>query len=296
MPFKHSDDPELAGKIKKAHKSKKLTDESYAAILGQVHPMFRVQAVAFVGSLTTLLETMHHRTSEIINQYSLAPLQAPYVDVSAYFNVDKNPSNTEYNYHAIRVLAQQANLALGNGLLLPHHSTKNTAGIKFSEWERPVLVMWGAQDKMMPAGQVHRFENIAHAVQRANPRSRFFVVGATLQNAGHFAASDQPEQTADAIIRFVSMDGVEKLHHAYFGLTEIARQDEQHLVPAFERIFSSPASVQLTLRTGLPSESSSDEEHVDCENCGKPATTEFDHHSTVHVACSESCARAIIKK
>lgn len=155
---------------------------------GDIVPGFRLQAEAFVGSLTSLLEGMHHRTPEILNQYSLAPLQAPFVDVSAYFTVDKNPGNTTYNYHAIRVLAQQANLALGNGALLPYHSTKNTKGIKFSEWDKPLLVFWGMRDQMMPAGQTHRFNNISHAVRQANPKSKFWVQSETFENAGHFAA------------------------------------------------------------------------------------------------------------
>lgn len=248
---------------------------------GDILLSFKLQAQAFVGSLTTLLETMHHRTSEILNQYSLAPLQAPFVDVSAYFTVDSNPSNTTYHYHAIRVLAEQANLALGNGLLLPYHRTQNTNGIKFSEWDTPLLVFWGMRDKMMPAGQTHRFSNISHAVRQANTGSRFWVDTAVFENAGHFAASDQPKLTADAILNFISnVIGPESLQHAYFGLYEIARQDEWHLLHAFEEIYGQ--NVRII--------SEDEQQEIQCEHCGEQATHELWIADTIHKVCNKSCA------
>lgn len=106
---------------------------------------FQAEAVRFAGVFTSLLETMFHRTSEIHNQYSMAPLQEPYVEIS-YGDVSKNPDNTIYKQHAIRVLAEQASEILGLGQLLPHHPSKNPNGLKFTRWNVPVLVLWGKND------------------------------------------------------------------------------------------------------------------------------------------------------
>ena len=134
--------------------------------------MFTVSAVAWIGQFTALLETMFHRTDEIHNQYTMAPLQQPYVEVEAYWNVDKNPANTVYKAHAIRVLAQQASYILGNGQLLPYHRNKNPRGMHISRWDAPILMM----------------------------------------------------------------HGVERMAQTYWGLTEIARQDEQHVMKMFDEL------------------------------------------------------------
>lgn len=255
--------------------------------------MFAPQAHAFVGTLTTLLETMHHLPGEKLNQYSLAPLQLPYVQVSAYMKPNKNPSNTEYDYVAIRVLAQQATSALGNGLLLPFHPQKNPKGIKFSEWNKPVLVMWGAQDKMMPANQLFRFENIAHAVQKRRKKSRFFVVGSMIDNAGHFAATDQPEKTADAILRFLTMSDNSDLYQTYLGFSGIARQDEKHVAKRFDELLLSTVTEEED-DDESSSESSSDEESCPCGACGMQCSMVFEYKNQTYYACCEDCMRKIL--
>jgi len=260
-----------------------------------LHPMFRTQAQAFVGTLTTLLETMHQRPGEKLNQYSLAPLQAPYVDVSTYMKPGKNPGNTDYHYGAVRVLAQQATSALGNGLLLPFHQQKNPNGIKFSEWNKPVLVMWGAQDKMMPANQLFRFENIAHAVQKQRSDSRFFVVGTLIDNAGHFAATDQPEKTADAILRFLTMSDDSRLHQPYLGFEGIARQDEKHVTESFKKILNLPVEEEEDSSSDSEDDSSS-EDLQKCNACGMTCSSYFEWSGTPYYACDEECMQDILKR
>ncbi|KKL11873.1 hypothetical protein LCGC14_2541430, partial [marine sediment metagenome] len=127
-------------------------------------PTFDVEAIRFIGTFTMLLETMFHRTAKIHNQYTMSPLQEPYVEIS-YGDVTKNPSNTIYNSHAVRVLAEQASVILGNGELLPYDKTENPNGLRFTQWNVPILMLWGKNDKMMPEGQVHRFANIIAAIK-----------------------------------------------------------------------------------------------------------------------------------
>ena len=110
-----------------------------------------------MGTLTTLLETMFHKTHYHQNQYTMAHLQNPYVETYAYGNPNKNPSNTIYDEHAVRVLAEQASVLLVDGVLLPYHPDENFRGTKFSQCNVPILMSWGKYDKMMPEGQVYRF-------------------------------------------------------------------------------------------------------------------------------------------
>lgn len=213
---------------------------SLAALAKLPYPgdKFEIEAIRFAGTLTSLLETMFHRTSEIHNQYSMALLQKPYVEVEAYYNVEKNPANTNYHSHAIRVLAEQASQILGNGELLPYHSRDNTNGLDFTKWDVPILMFHGEKDKMMPLGHVHRFANIVNLLndyRRAhNIKSNLSLVYKVFEEAGHFAISDQVDKTADAIIDWIrSIEGSRTMNEHFFGLNEIARRDEKHLLDMF---------------------------------------------------------------
>ena len=202
---------------------------------------FTVEAIRFQGVLTSLLETMFHRTSEIQNQYTMALMQDPYVEIS-YSDVNKNPDNTIYKSHSVRVLSQQASYSLGNGELQPNHKTKNPNGIYFSKFNVPIIMIWGENDIMMPVGQVQKFANIFAAVnyfrRYNNIPSNLTFRKRVVKDAGHFAASDQPEVFADNIIHWVrDIVGPEYLNTAYVGMTEIARQDEDHVIASLNNFF-----------------------------------------------------------
>ncbi len=200
------------------------------AILPYPSPTFSAEAIRFAGTLTGLLETMFHRTPYIHNQYTMALLQEPYVEIS-YSDPTKNPSNTIYKEHSVRVLAQQASVILGNGELLPFHSERNLNGLKFFEWNVPILSIWGKNDKMMPEGQVHRFANIVSIITKIrreqNKPNNLSFIYRVFEKAGHFAISDQPIKSADAIIDWIrNIIGVEHMYEPYIGFDSIARQDE----------------------------------------------------------------------
>ena len=168
-------------------------------------------------------------------------MQDPYVEIS-YPDVNKNPDNTIYKNHSIRVLAQQASYALGNGELLPYHSTKNPNGIFFTKFNVPIMMIWGKNDKMMPEGQVQKFANIFHVVNYAkyinNIESNLSFTKSIIKDAGHFAASDQPEIFADNVIHWIrDIIGPEYLNTAYVGMTEIARQDEKHVIASLDKLY-----------------------------------------------------------
>ncbi len=204
---------------------------------------FSVEAIRFIGTFTSLVESMFHRTHQIHNQYTMGPLQDSYVEVSAYWNVQKNPANTVYKAHAVRVLAEQASVILGNGELLPHHPQKNPRGMRFTDWNVPVLMLWGKQDKMMPEGQVQRFANIVALIKEQRREAgqaaddNLWFTSQVIENAGHFAISDQPEVAANALLHWIrAIAGYSALHRSYWGFTEIARQDEAHVMKHFDAL------------------------------------------------------------
>lgn len=204
-------------------------------------PEFNNASIGFVGQFTMLLESMHYRTDDIHNQYTMAWLQNPFVDVSAYSNPNINPSSTFYNPHAVRVLAEQANVALGNGELLPYHSRFNPNGIKFTLFNTPMLVLWGKQDKMMPEKQARDFANIFYhiiAIRKNNGLpNKLDYVYKIFDKAGHFSASDQPEQTADALLSFIQrVIGPQHLATTFHGFDSLARQDEKHVGEFFDKL------------------------------------------------------------
>ena len=205
------------------------------ALLPYPSPTFTAETVRFAGVLTGLLETMFHRTAYHTNQYNMAHYQEPYVEIS-YSDVNKNPGNTKYKAHPVRVLAQQAAAALGNGELLPFHPSKNPRGMDVSAWNTHILMLWGKLDKMMPEAQRHRFSAmVEHLIEFKKGHGvstddlSFHEHG--MDDAGHFAIRDKPLETAHEIISWIRrVVGPSKLASPYIGLEGIARQDEQRVV------------------------------------------------------------------
>ncbi len=214
------------------------------AQLAEVVPQLQVAAEGMIGSMTTLLESMFHRTAEIHNKNSLGWLQSAYFNRKAYNNVTKNAGNTEVYWGALRCLAEQAAEALGNGELLPFHSTRNPGGLHFTRWNFPVLVTWGANDKMMPDNQGWRFSEIIGRLIAADREVRgvpnkLRVEYKRISEAGHFSNYDQPMATVDAILTFLSpinQRATAARRHAYIGLDMITRQDEPALLKRLDEI------------------------------------------------------------
>lgn len=201
-------------------------------------PQFTGAAIQFQGSFTGLIETMFHRTPYIHNQYTMQWLQNPYVNTRSYDDPTKNPSTTVYREHKVRVLAEQAWVVLGNGQLLPWHEEKNPQGLRFSKWSLPVLVLWGRQDKMMPEGQAHVFAEIARAVRANGGSDKFVVTPAWLDEAGHFAVSDQPEKAADYMLHWMQNAAPAiTFPRAFLGFDTISRRDFDSKTKALEKLF-----------------------------------------------------------
>lgn len=196
------------------------------AMLPYPSPTFTAETVRFAGVVTSLLESMYHRSKHHTNQFTLAPLQSTFVEIS-YDDVNKNPANTIYREHSVRVLAEQASTILGNGELMPYHPTENRNGMRFSRWNAPVHAMHGLEDRMMPSHNLDRLElMMSHLTGNPN-NPRLWYRGTKLAKAGHFAIRDQPEKSADEIVSFMrDVVGPNILASPYIGMDGLGRQDE----------------------------------------------------------------------
>ena len=180
---------------------------------------FQLLVGAFDQTLWQIYKTMVHRQDEVYDQYTLRDIIFPYAWVD-YENADTQPaihpaqpaSSTTMGLrtHAIHVLADRSSI-LSPKLLLPL-DPKTGIGVNYLRVTKPVLVMWGENDNMMPAAQgTARFAN---AMRNAQVQVHY------VPRAGHFAATDQPEFVAETIISFLRQHRatVDALAQPFVGL------------------------------------------------------------------------------
>jgi len=189
---------------------------------------------AFDQTLAQILKSMVYRR-DVYNQYSIRAITWPYVETDYERNTAgdgatgiADSTTLRLKLHNIRVLADRASV-LSPAQLLPHHPHKNPHGVAYERIAMPTLVAWGEFDEMMPAAQLHRFANVLGTDD---------VETRLLPRAGHFAHSDQPVATADALLAFVRRThGRGALADVYMGLDGIWKGDERALVADLRRVY-----------------------------------------------------------
>ena len=189
---------------------------------------------AFDQTSVQIFKTMVHHPDKVYNQYSLRKLKFPYVDVDY-----ERPPSAENNWrgsdtmtlrlhlNALRVLADRSAI-LGAAQLQPK-SDCNPLGVDYGNFKKPVLVMWGDLDNMMPANQRHRFKYAYHNTSVQIQR---------IPDAGHFAATDKPNWVAEAILNFITdRFGVNALADVFLGFDGIWKGDEDLFIEDIRRLF-----------------------------------------------------------
>jgi pimeloyl-ACP methyl ester carboxylesterase len=132
-------------------------------------------------------------------------------------------------WDAIRVLTDRAAI-LAPSLLLPYNKDKNPKGVKYLEITKPVLVMWGEKDNMMPPNQAYRF-------MWAIPQSRVSI--SRIPDAGHFAATDNPDVVAEEILNFITRElGRNSLADIFLGYTGLWKGDEDSLIKDLRSMYN----------------------------------------------------------
>lgn len=167
----------------------------------------------FAQTLVQIFKTMVAHPGSVYNQYSLRTLTRTYVDDdyerhAHYWRLgarsrdnslllpivgeDATSLSLRYNYHAIAALAL-ASSRLAPAALLPR-ALGHPRGVRYSRVRAPVMVLWGAEDSMMPANQLYRY--------RLALAASVHVHAHLIADAGHFAATDQPVAVTEELLKF----------------------------------------------------------------------------------------------
>lgn len=185
---------------------------------------FQMLMGAFDQTLVQIYKTMVNNPDRVYNQYSLRDIKYPYAE-ERYVETAPNTKSTSLTltlkFHAIRVLAERASV-LSSALLLPFHPSKNREGVRYSNITAPALILWGAQDNMMPETQRYRFELVLQNSSDVEHRR--------VHDAGHFAGTDQPDQVAEDILNWIKRTQGLDVMPTFLGFTGIFKGDEQHII------------------------------------------------------------------
>jgi pimeloyl-ACP methyl ester carboxylesterase len=208
----------------------------------QLSPEFRAQAELFPLFFTTVTKGMSAQgftgspTGGITDQWVARSADSTYFDADYERNImhegvgiGKTPSthpdstlfmnslSMRIHHQELLVLAEQASF-LRPVALQPFHSTKNPAGVKYSQIGGRVKVIWGRQDNMMPANQ-------AQVMQKALGRA---YVDVTYVDAGHFVESDKPVDVAEIQLNYtIALLGDEVLAQPFLGFQGNFKGDER---------------------------------------------------------------------
>ena len=77
----------------------------------------------------------------------------------------------------------------------PNTESMNRVRDALRTWTKPALVVWGADDRVLPAA-------LAHAFVELIPGAEGPVL---IEGAGHFLQEDAPDELAAAIVAFVAV-------------------------------------------------------------------------------------------
>ena len=177
-------------------------------------------------TMVQIFKTMVHNPDTVWNQYSLRAIKGTYIDTD-YDRTGADSLTLSLKFDAIRVLTDRSAI-LAPDLLLPYHKTKNPKGVDFSKITVPSLILWGSYDSMMPWAQLYRFK---YALENSRVQIE------SIPDAGHFAATDQPDYVVESILNFLHRElGKDVLADIFLGLTGIWKGDEELLIRDLRKI------------------------------------------------------------
>ena len=165
------------------------------------------------------------------NQYKLRDIKKAYIDTDyersrSTKGEDANSLTLRLHPIEMRVLTERSAI-LSPALLLPYDAELNPKGVQFGNFTGEAQVIWGSQDNMMPHAQLWRFKNV---LTNANTQL------VSVENAGHFAETDQPERVAEAMIDFISrVVGVGEMGDIFLGYKAIWKGDEREMIEGLRR-------------------------------------------------------------
>ena len=75
----------------------------------------------------------------------------------------------------------------------PNTESMNRVRDALRTWTKPALVVWGAEDRVLPAALAHAFVELIPGADRP----------VLIEGAGHFLQEDQPDELAAAVLSFI---------------------------------------------------------------------------------------------
>lgn len=187
---------------------------------------FQMAMGAIDQTMVQIFKTMVHKPDNVYNQYSLRTIKFPYIDTD-YERPGATSMTLRLKWPAIRVLADRSAI-LAPDLLLPYDDKKNPKGVQYTNIDVPTAVLWGDKDNMMPPNQ--RLRNI-YAISAD-------VIPIRIGGAGHFAATDQPDWVAEAILTFIiSVVGPGNMGDIFLGFDGIWKGDEAMMIEDLRAIY-----------------------------------------------------------
>lgn len=188
-------------------------------------------ATAFTGTYMRQIVQMYRDAPAVHMQASYQWLVQTFYDTGAYDNPDKTPASTRVRAHNVRVLAEQAAHLLGKGQLLPYDRAQNPNGLRIDRWNVPVLKLHGKRDDMMGEASVNLWCELSRVVRKRANRARFVVTPVWIENAEHFASSDNPARVAEAMLNWCKDNvpiarTIDAFASPFLGFDTIAQRNE----------------------------------------------------------------------
>lgn len=175
------------------------------------------------------------RDSHKYNQYVLREIKSAYADTDyersrSKEGEDANSLTLRLKFDNIRTLVERAAI-LSPALLLPYDSRLNPKGVDFSKYTGRAQVIWALDESMMPSQARWRFKVVLHNAE---------VEITTIDNAGHFVETDQPELVAESMYDFMSrVVGVKGMGDIFLGLHPRSywKGDERIMIQELRRLY-----------------------------------------------------------
>jgi pimeloyl-ACP methyl ester carboxylesterase len=199
----------------------------------QEDTIFKMAMGAADQTMVQIFKTMVFDPTKY-NQYKLKEITRAYVDNDyersrSKEGEDANSLTLRLKYDNMRTLCERA-ARLEPALLLPYDEKLNPKGVNYSKFNGYACVIWAGQDNMMNSAQKWRFKAVLNNAKAVDIQ--------TIDNAGHFVETDQPERVAESMFSFMSNAvGVGEMGDICLGFKDIWKGDERDMIKDLRKLW-----------------------------------------------------------
>ncbi len=212
-----------------------MKDEDGNPVPGMDDIQFKMAMGAADQTMVQIEKTMVFDPTKY-NQYVLKDIKLAYIDVdyersrSGPKGEDANSLTLRLKYDNMRVLCERSAI-LSPALALPYDKDFNPKGVDFNKFTGKAQVIWAGQDTMMNHAQLWRFKAVLTGAESVDL--------VTIDNAGHFVETDQPERVVEAMLSFMSnVVGVGGMGDIFLGYKCIWKGDERQMIGELRQLWN----------------------------------------------------------